>query len=167
MRIGELAATTGLTASTIRFYEQAGLLLPPPRTSGGYREYGPETSDRLRFVRDAQAAGLTLAEIRGVLAIRDTGNPPCRHVIPLIHARLDQIQQRITELTAARATLRGLARRAAATNPADCTESDICTILSRPAPAFRTAEQKVRQVPHAALPENVSGDHAAAPAILL
>ncbi|HXP20540.1 MAG TPA: heavy metal-responsive transcriptional regulator [Streptosporangiaceae bacterium] len=145
MRIGELAALAGLTASTIRFYEQAGLLPAPPRTSAGYRDYPPETAVRLRFISDARATGLTLAEIRGILAIRDTGSPPCGHVIPLIHAHLDQIQRRIAELTATRAALRALAIRAAATNPADCTGNDICTILTRPAPALRAAEQNPRQ----------------------
>lgn len=135
MRIGEIAAVTGLTTKTIRFYELAGLLPAPPRTPTGYRDYRPETSGRLQFIRDAQATGLTLAEIRGILAIRDTGSPPCGHVIPLIHAHLDQIQRRIAELTATRATLRDLAARAAAIDPADCTENDICRILTRPAPA--------------------------------
>lgn len=147
MYIGEIAAAAGLSASTIRFYEQAGLLRAPPRTSAGYRDYPPGTSARLQFIRDAQAAGLTLAEIRGVLAIRDTGKPPCGHVIPLIHAHLDQIQRRITELVAARDALRGLARRAAATDPADCTGSDICRILTRPAPAPETADRQTRQLP--------------------
>jgi MerR family transcriptional regulator, copper efflux regulator len=137
MRIGAVAALAGLTASTIRFYEQAGMVPEPPRTSAGYRDYPPGTAIRLRFISDAQAAGLTLAEIRGVLAIRDTGSPPCEHVIPLIHAHLDQIQRRIAELTATRAVLRALAVRAAATDPADCTGSDICTILTRPTPAQR------------------------------
>ncbi|SRR6266487_4687 len=142
MRIGEIAATAGLTANTVRFYEQAGLLPAPPRTAARYRDYPPETASRLRFIRDAQAGGLTLAEIRGILAIRDAGNPPCGHVVPLIHAHLDQIQRRISELTAARAILRGLARRAAATDPADCTGTDICSILTRRPPAYQTAEPK-------------------------
>jgi MerR family transcriptional regulator, copper efflux regulator len=139
VRIGEVAATAGLTAGTVRFYEQAGLLPAPPRTPACYRDYPPETAARLRFIRDAQAAGLTLAEIRGVLAIRDGGNPPCEHVVPLIHAHIDQVQRRITELAAARDVLRGLARRAAATNPADCAQSDICSILTRRAPTHPTA----------------------------
>jgi MerR family copper efflux transcriptional regulator len=155
MRIGEVAAAAGLQANTIRFYEQAGLLPPPPRTAAGYRDYPPETSVRLRFVRDAQSAGLMLSEIRGILAIRDTGNPPCAHVVPLIDAHLDQIQRRISELAAARAALRSLARRAAATDPADCTGSDICSILSRPIPAHRTAA-KIRQIPVRRTPVGVS-----------
>jgi MerR family transcriptional regulator, copper efflux regulator len=161
MRIGEVAAAAGLQAATIRFYEQAGLLPAPPRTAGGYRDYPPETSGRLRFVRDAQSAGLTLSEIRGILAIRDTGNPPCGHVVPIIDAHLDQIQRRISELAAARAALRSLARRAAATDPADCTGSDICSILSRPIPAHRTAEkrtaEKIRQIPVRRTPAGISG----------
>jgi hypothetical protein len=84
---------------------------------------------------DAQAAGLTLTEIRSILAIRDTGQPPCEHVTTLIHTHLDQIQQRITELQAARTALRDLARRAATTSPATCTSTDICRILIPPAPA--------------------------------
>jgi DNA-binding transcriptional MerR regulator len=135
MRIGDLAATAGITARTIRFYEHAGLLPDPPRTPAGYRDYPPEAATRLAFIRDAQAAGLTLTEIRSILAIRDTGQPPCEHVTTLIHTHLDQIQQRITELQAARTALRDLARRAATTSPATCTSTDICRILIPPAPA--------------------------------
>ncbi len=61
MRIGELAARSGLTAKTIRFYEQAGVLPEPARQPSGYRSYDDTALDRLRFVRAAQAAGLTLA----------------------------------------------------------------------------------------------------------
>ncbi|MGW1553897.1 MerR family DNA-binding transcriptional regulator, partial [Streptomyces sp. NPDC002346] len=59
MRIGELATQAGLSTKTIRFYEEAGLLPAPPRTSGGYRDYPEQAATRLSFVRDAQAAGLT------------------------------------------------------------------------------------------------------------
>lgn len=65
MRIGVLAATTGTTAKTIRFYEQAGPMPNPPRTSAGYRDYPPDTPARFAFIRAAQPASLTLADIRG------------------------------------------------------------------------------------------------------
>lgn len=136
MRIGELATSSGLTAKTIRFYEQAGLLTPPPRTPSGYRDYPPTTEARLRFIRTAQAAGLTLAEIASILAIRDTGQPPCTHVADLIHTHLADIDHRIRHLRAARAELTTLARRAAALDPADCTDPDgVCRILTRDPPA--------------------------------
>jgi MerR family transcriptional regulator, copper efflux regulator len=130
MLIGDLAAAAGLSAKAIRFYEQAGLLPAPPRTRGGYRDYPAVAATRLAFIRQAQAAGFTLAEIRGILSIRDGGQPPCRHVTGLIGQHLAQIDERIAELTRTRAALADLHDRAAATDPGRCTESDICSILT-------------------------------------
>ena len=132
MLIGDLADRAGLSAKAIRFYEQAGLLPQPPRTSSGYRDYPPDAVDRLAFIRHAQAAGFTLADIRGVLAIRDSGQAPCQHVGVLIGEHLAQVERRIAELTRTKDVLKDLQRLAAVTNPADCAESDICTILSAP-----------------------------------
>ncbi|MFJ2833100.1 heavy metal-responsive transcriptional regulator [Streptomyces sp. NPDC087263] len=133
MRIGELAAVNGLTPKTIRFYEQAGLLPAPPRTPGGYRDYPPQTGSRLAFVRDAQSAGLTLAEIRSILALRDSGEAPCAHVTGLIEQHLMDIERRMAELRKTRTALRGLAERAATTDPSACTDADICSIIGGPA----------------------------------
>ncbi len=109
MRIGSLAHAAGVTTKTVRFYEQAGLLPEPPRTPSGYRDYPPESADRLVFIRGAQAAGLSLAEIRDVLAVRDSGQEPHGQVADLIAGRLRQIETRLAELTHARNTLRALA----------------------------------------------------------
>lgn len=130
MRIGNLATASGLTTKTIRFYEQAGLLSEPPRTASGYRDYTGDAANRLAFIRDAQGAGLTLAEIRSVLALRDSGESPCEHVTGLINQHLADIEQRLAELRKTRSTLRDLAQRAAQTDPAACGEDGICTILS-------------------------------------
>ncbi|MET8436556.1 MerR family DNA-binding protein [Streptomyces sp900116325] len=62
----------------------------PPRTSGGYRDYPAAAESRLAFIRDAQHAGLTFAEIRGVLGLRDSGKAPCGHVTDLINQHLDE-----------------------------------------------------------------------------
>jgi MerR family transcriptional regulator, copper efflux regulator len=129
MLIGDLATRVGLSAKAIRFYEQAGLLPQPPRTPGGYRDYPPGAVDRLAFIRHAQAAGFTLADIRGVLSIRDSGQAPCQHVSVLIEEHLARVERRIAELTRAGDALKDLQRRAAATDPADCAESEICSIL--------------------------------------
>ncbi|MEU6170123.1 heavy metal-responsive transcriptional regulator [Streptomyces tanashiensis] len=133
MRIGELASKSALSTKTIRFYEQAGLLPAPPRTPGGYRDYPNHAVSRLSFVRDAQAAGLTLAEIRSILALRDSGQAPCTQVGTLIEQHLADIERRLTELREARSALRELARRAATADPDTCTDGDICTILTRSA----------------------------------
>ncbi|MCX4774863.1 heavy metal-responsive transcriptional regulator [Streptomyces sp. NBC_01260] len=141
MRIGDLATISGLTAKTIRYYEQAGLVPPPPRTSSGYRDYPPAAEARLTFIRDAQHAGLTLAEIRGILALRDSGEAPCAHVTDLIHQHLEEINRRIAELRKTRTALRDLAQQAAKTDPQSCSDADtICRIISPPRPARRTPQ---------------------------
>jgi DNA-binding transcriptional MerR regulator len=73
MRIGELAAAAGTTTKTLRFYDRSGLLPPTGRSANRYRDYGPEALSRLDFIRRGQAAGLTLAQIREVIDIRDAG----------------------------------------------------------------------------------------------
>ena len=133
MRIGALAAAAGTTAKTIRFYEQAGLLPGPPRTTAGYRDYPDHAPGRLAFIRAAKSAGLTLAEIRGILAVRDHGRPPCAHVTALLRQHLAETERRLAELTQTKAMLRDLLATAQATDPGTCTGS-ICTILDPPAP---------------------------------
>ena len=130
MRIGELAERSGVTAKTIRFWESAGLLAEPDRTPSGYRDYDHHVVDRLDFIRHAQTAGLTLAEIRRVLAISDVGEPPCGHVTDLIHQHLTDVDHRIRELTDSRRLLDRLAQRAADQDPADC--DGYCAILRTP-----------------------------------
>jgi DNA-binding transcriptional MerR regulator len=131
VRIGALAATTGTTAKTIRFYEQSGLLPAPPRSPAGYREYPAPAATRLAFIRRAQAAGLSLAEIRGILAIRDSGQAPCAHVTDLLATHLLEVEHRLAELRATRTMLRELARTAAATDAATCADTDVCRILNQ------------------------------------
>ena len=133
MRIGALASAAGTTAKTIRFYEQAGLLPGPPRTTAGYRDYPENAAARLAFIRAAQSAGLTLAEIRSILAVRDDGRPPCTHVTALLRRHLAETGQRLAELAQAQAMLRDLLATAQATDPDTCTGS-ICTILDPPGP---------------------------------
>ncbi len=120
MKIGEIAAQAGIPAKTIRFWEDQQLLPPPARTPAGYREYDPAILKRLAFIRQCQAAGLTLEQIRQVLGIRDGGQPPCVHVTGLITRRLAEVEARLADLARTRDQLTALAARAAAQDPADC-----------------------------------------------
>ena len=129
MRIGEAADRAGVTAKTVRFWEDQHLLPPPARTAAGYRDYDPAIVERLAFIRHAQAAGLTLEHIRQVLDIRDDGQPPCVHVTGLITQRLGEMEARLAELTRTRDQLVVLAARAAAQDPADC--QGYCSIIAR------------------------------------
>lgn len=129
MRIGELAAMTGTTTKTLRFYEQQGLLPEPARTPAGYRDYPPEMADRIGFIRAAQASGLTLAQIAGILAVRDAGSAPCGHVVQLVDRRLDDIETALAHLRTARYELRALRDRARQLDPIDCAAEDVCSAV--------------------------------------
>ena len=135
MRIGELARRNGLAASAVRYYEQLGLLPAPSRTESGYRSYPDDTVDRLTFIRSAQAVGLTLAEVRQVLGVRDAGEAPCRVVTELIDRRYTQVRGRIAELQALERELTQLRERAARLEPRDCDASGICHVIPKLTPA--------------------------------
>src|ERR687887_2756224 len=98
MRIGELARRSGIAATALRYYEKAGLLPESVRTVSGYRDYDGDTLPRLGFIRAAQAIGLSVAEIREVIGIRDGGTPPCAHVLDLIERHRAEVRARIRQL---------------------------------------------------------------------
>lgn len=129
MLIGELADAAGVPTRTVRFYERTGLLPEPERADNGYRIYDEATVQRLRFIRSAQTAGLTLAEIRGVIDIRDRGEAPCTHVDELLSAKLTDVRQRREQLAVMERELEDLLERSRQLDPADCGDGDICHIL--------------------------------------
>ncbi|MFA5564695.1 MAG: heavy metal-responsive transcriptional regulator [Acidimicrobiia bacterium] len=98
MRIGELANQLGLNPRTIRYYESIGLLPEPARTPSGYRDYDERAGELLTFIRTAQGLGITLDEIREILAVRDRGQQPCSYVRDLLRQQVDDIDERIAEL---------------------------------------------------------------------
>lgn len=130
MLIGELAETVGLDSQTIRFYERQGVLPEPQRSANGYRVYDNTSVNRLRFIRSAQTAGLTLAQITGVVDLRDHGQAPCTHVKNLLTTKLDAVRARQAELLVLETELEQLIERGAHLDPADCTDADVCSILA-------------------------------------
>ena len=109
LRVGELAETVGLSPDTIRYYERAGLLPPPDRTPAGYRAYGAEAVDRLKFIQGAQRLGLRLRDIADLLAIRDTGICPCEPAEQLLRRRLAELDAEMGRLAALRQQMQAMA----------------------------------------------------------
>lgn len=129
MRIGELAARAGTTVKTLRFYESAGVLPAPARQSSGYRDYDDAALARLQFVKAAQAAGLTLAEIRRIITFRQDSGPPCERVTALLDAHATDLDRRIAELRALREEIQRLRDRADRLNPAECAGAAVCQVI--------------------------------------
>lgn len=130
MRIGQLAQVSGVATKTLRFYEQAGLLPEPERTPAGYRDYNDSALPRLRFIRSAQACGLTLAEIARIINVRENSGPPCGHVMSLLDEHARDLDQRIADLTALRTEVRRLRTRARTLDPSACGTNSVCHVLA-------------------------------------
>ena len=129
MRRGVLAQQAGVNTKALRFYEQDGVLPKPARSPAGYRDYDETALARLRFVKGAQAAGLTLAEIVQIIAVREAQGAPCAHVIALLDRHAANLDLRIAELVSARDDVARLRERAAELDPADCAAAGICHVI--------------------------------------
>jgi len=130
MNIGELARLTGVSTKAIRYYEEIGVLKVPERSPNGYRTYGPDTVDRLRFVKDAQMTGLSLAEITTILDQRSKGEPTCKHVMTLLDDHLQELDWRIKTLQKTRSKLVAIAERSKGLDPADCVDPNRCQTIA-------------------------------------
>lgn len=130
MKISELATRTGTTTKTLRFYEEAGLLREPARTSNGYRDYDGTASVRVQFIRAGQVLGLTLAEIRTLLVIRDDGRAPCAAATDLLDTQLADITARIRDLKAMQRDLQQLRALARQLDDSDCAPDSVCHIIN-------------------------------------
>jgi MerR family transcriptional regulator, mercuric resistance operon regulatory protein len=108
LSVGQLAARAQVRTDTIRYYERAGLLPEPRRTDGDHRRYGAADLDRLLFIRGAQRLGLRLAEIRDLLAVRDTGTCPCGPAEAVLREHVAEIDREMARLGALRAELTGM-----------------------------------------------------------
>jgi DNA-binding transcriptional MerR regulator len=131
MRIGNLAAECGLTTKTLRYYESLGLLTAD-RTPAGYRSYDEGAIDRLQFIRDAQASGLSLIEIKSILELKDSGARSCDHTASLLDRHIREIDEQMERLRVARDELQRLATRARELDPAACTDPHRCQVISGP-----------------------------------
>lgn len=129
VKIGDLAARAGVPTKTIRYYEEIGLLPSPPRQPNGYRDYEPTAVDSLRFIKDAQASGLSLAEIAAIVDLRQQGVGTCEHVANLLAKHLDSLDSQIETLRHTRRELERVVARAASLDPAACKDAVRCQTI--------------------------------------
>lgn len=116
--IGGLAEAAGVNVETIRYYQRRGLLPEPVRPPGEIRRYGDEHLKRLRFIRSAQAAGFTLAEIGELLELDASDDRARARALAL--ARVSALEEKIAELNEARQALMGLANACASSRKGPC-----------------------------------------------
>lgn len=118
LRISELARAGGVGVETVRYYQRKGLLVAPDGTASGGRHYGSEDVRRLRYVRRAQAAGFSLAEIATLIDLDRTDDRPRARA--MARERLAALEAQIAQLEEARASLAQLAKDCAKGGAGPC-----------------------------------------------
>ncbi|HRE35981.1 MAG: transcriptional regulator [Sphingopyxis sp. 65-8] len=120
MKIGELSRATGTNIETIRYYERIGLLPAPARTDANYRSYGDAHRARLRFVRHSRELGFTIDEIRSLLDLSDHPERDCADADRIASAHLEQVEEKIAQLSALRDELTRIVGRCRGGLAGDC-----------------------------------------------
>ncbi|WP_243663582.1 MerR family transcriptional regulator [Rhodothermus marinus] len=117
---GELARRVGVRPSTIRYYEQQGLLPAPARTARGYRIYTEDDVVRLRFIRRAQALGFSLRTIRELLQLEASGEQAAEVARAQALRHLQEVRRRLRDLQRLEAVLARLVAACAARRGEGC-----------------------------------------------
>ena len=105
LTVSKLAEQVGTSADTVRYYERIGLLPETERSPSGYRLYGDEAVERLRFIKRAQRFGLRLEAIAELLDVRQRGLCPCGHTRRMLEERVAELDEEMSSLARLRADI--------------------------------------------------------------
>ena len=100
LTIGKLAGIAGVSSDTLRYYEQEDLIAPAGKSPAGYRLYDQDSARRLRFIKQAQQCGFTLAEIRALLVLRARDAARCGDVRKRATEKKRQLEGKIRSMRA-------------------------------------------------------------------
>jgi MerR family transcriptional regulator, copper efflux regulator len=132
LKVGMVAKAAGAGVQTLHYYERLGLLPKPQRSPANYRLYAPQAIRRVKFIKKAQAIGLTLEETKQILDLKEHGRAPCSKVAGLGEKHLREIDMRLAELRKYR---RALAQALTDWREEDTTErecaGEFCDLIER------------------------------------
>jgi DNA-binding transcriptional MerR regulator len=100
LKIGDVAARSGLTVKTIRFYCDEGLIHPASRSDGGFRLFSPDVFEELTFIRTLRALEITLPDVMKILESRRSGICTCTSLQSTIRSKAGEIEEKISALRA-------------------------------------------------------------------
>lgn len=139
MKIGEVAALAGVPTATVRYYERRGLIAQVRRTASGYRQYGTDAAQRLRFIKHAQQLGFALEEIQQMLALRSDDPAACARIEAMTREKVHAVRQHLSELQRLEGTLQELVSSCARHE-----STDACPILSLLSLGMREPDRRTR-----------------------
>lgn len=133
----DVARQVGVTPTTVRYYARVGLLRPAREPQNEYRIFSGTDVHRVRFIRQAQSLGLTIADIREILDIIDRGEVPCHRVVELVELRLAEIIERIAALDAVKSRIDGALESWRSLTEQAPGQSEFCHLIERVADTER------------------------------
>jgi MerR family mercuric resistance operon transcriptional regulator len=116
--IGRIALAAGVNIETVRYYQRRGLVALPAKRARGFRYYAPETAGRVRFIKRAQALGMSLKEVQRLLTLDRQG--ACTETRSMAAAKLALIEEKLMDLTKLRDALRTLVAECDQPHGAQC-----------------------------------------------
>ena len=120
MNIGEVAAETGITSKSIRYYESIGLITAPQRTDGGYRQYSDKDVQTLHFVRRARNLGFSVGQVEELLSLYRDRHRASADVRAIAIKHIADLDRKVAELDGMRATLNHLVEKCHGDDRPDC-----------------------------------------------
>jgi MerR family copper efflux transcriptional regulator len=120
MNIGEAAKASGVSAKMIRHYESVGLFPEATRTESGYRQYTDKEIGTLRFIRQSRDLGFSIEQIRELLGLWQNRKRSSRQVRALAQAHIEELDAKLKELQAMKATLEHLVHCCHGDDRPDC-----------------------------------------------
>ncbi len=133
MNISEAARHSGLSAKTVRYYEQIGLIGPASRGENGYRQYDGKAVRELQFLARSRDVGFDLDECRELLRLHRDAGRQSRHARALVIEKSHQLQQRINRLQTMQQVLLAMADQCNGDEGPDCAILDGLGSTERPA----------------------------------
>ena len=121
----QIAQECGINGETLRYYENRGLIQPPPRSPAGYRLYSKDYVTRINFIQNAQKLGFTLKEIKELLKLRVDQTDQCEKAMARARDKLQEVERKMAGLKALRKALQTLIRQCETRTP-----SEECPVLA-------------------------------------
>lgn len=118
LTIGHIARSAGVNIETVRYYQRRGLVALPPKRPRGFRYYTPATASRVRFIKRAQALGMSLKEVQRLMKLDAKG--ACAENRSLAVAKLALVEKKLLDLAKLRDVLRGLVAACGQPHGASC-----------------------------------------------
>jgi DNA-binding transcriptional MerR regulator len=135
LKIGEIAQKLGINPQTLYFYERIGLIKSPQRTEAGYRLYNKEDWEKLSFISHAKSLGLSLAEIKQLLQLKEDQSLSCQEVYQKLLNKVQEIDAQIANLQTLKAEILPLLQKCKI-NAEKNTNNSQCIVLTTNKPNF-------------------------------